>query len=211
MAEKLAADQQPAWTACCQNNPRADQPCQPIHISPQLSLTSGGNDELEPNTADLRVDHHLWREWTFIRSSLFLSLNWCTKLMLADASVTKLMNQVGFISFHLTTDSLFPVNSRVITSPPKMSFLLEAISMLALIINPRLILVTHNCNSIWSIQFYICNCVSSSICTNGDGICQVGTGYSWFGHDCSVPSWQQWCEVVSALPLHWASFLALSL
>ena len=27
--------------------------------SPPPSLISGGNDELEPNTADLRVDHHL--------------------------------------------------------------------------------------------------------------------------------------------------------
>ena len=30
------------------------------HTSPPPSLTSGGNDQLVPNTADLRVDHHLW-------------------------------------------------------------------------------------------------------------------------------------------------------
>ena len=47
------------------------------HTNPLPSLTSGGNDELELNTADLRVDHHLWGDWTFIRTSLFLSLNWC--------------------------------------------------------------------------------------------------------------------------------------
>ena len=46
------------------------------HISPPTSLTSGGNDELVPNTADLRVDLHLWEKWTFIRTCLFLSLNW---------------------------------------------------------------------------------------------------------------------------------------
>ena len=37
--------------------------------------TSGCSGELKPNTADLRVDHHLRREWAFIRASLFLSLN----------------------------------------------------------------------------------------------------------------------------------------
>ena len=47
------------------------------HTSPPPSLTSGGNAELEPNTGELRVDHHLWGDWTFIRTSLFLSLNWC--------------------------------------------------------------------------------------------------------------------------------------
>ena len=38
--------------------------------------TSGGNDELKPNTADLRVDHHLLGDWAFIRTSLFLSPNY---------------------------------------------------------------------------------------------------------------------------------------
>ena len=37
--------------------------------------TSGGSDELKPNTADLRVDHHLCGDWAFIRTSLFLALN----------------------------------------------------------------------------------------------------------------------------------------
>ena len=40
-------------------------------------------------------------------------------------------------------DKLLPVNPRVITGPPKMSLLLEAKSMPALIIKPRLILVMH--------------------------------------------------------------------
>ena len=50
---------------------------------------------------------------------------------------------VGFISSHLTADKLFPVNSRAIMGPPKTSLLLDAKSMPALIMNPRLILFTH--------------------------------------------------------------------
>ena len=49
--------------------------------------------------------------------------------------------RVGFISSHLTVNKLLPVNPRAITGPPKMSLLLEAKSMPALIIKPRLILV----------------------------------------------------------------------
>ena len=54
-------------------------------------------------------------------------------------SITKLTLglRVGFISSHLTVDKLFPVNPRAITGPPKMSLLLEAKSMPALIIKPR--------------------------------------------------------------------------
>ena len=51
--------------------------------------------------------------------------------------------RVGFISSHLTSDKLFPVNPRAITGPPKMSLLLEARSMPGLIMKPRFILVTH--------------------------------------------------------------------
>ena len=50
---------------------------------------------------------------------------------------------VGSISSLLTADKLFPVNPRVITGRPKMSLLLEAKSMPALIIKPMLILVKH--------------------------------------------------------------------
>ena len=60
-------------------------------------------------------------------------------------SITKLTLGflVGFIGSHLTADKLFPVNSRAFTGPPKMSLLLEAKSMPALIIKPRFTLVTH--------------------------------------------------------------------
>ena len=68
-------------------------------------------------------------------------------------SITKLPLglRVGFISSHLTADKLFPVNPRVITGPPKMSLLLEAKSIPALIIKPRFILVTHTDDLGWYI------------------------------------------------------------
>ena len=50
---------------------------------------------------------------------------------------------LGFISSHLTADKLLTVNSRAITYPQKISLVLETKSMPALIINPRLYLVTH--------------------------------------------------------------------
>ena len=58
---------------------------------------------------------------------------------------------VGFISSHLTADKLFPVNRRVIAGPLKMSLLLEAKSMPALIIKSRLIHVTHKDDPGWYI------------------------------------------------------------
>ena len=45
--------------------------------------------------------------------------------------------RVGFIGSHLTVDKLIKVNLRAITGPPKMSFLLEAKSVPALIIKPQ--------------------------------------------------------------------------
>ena len=68
-----------------------------------------------------------------------------------SVSVTKLMlgTWVGFIGSHLTVDKLFPVNPRTITGPPKISLLLEAKSMPALIIKPRLILVKHTYDLGW--------------------------------------------------------------
>ena len=68
-------------------------------------------------------------------------------------SVTKLMpgHRLCFINTHLTVDKLLPVNPRAITGPPKMSLLLEAKSMPALIIKPRLILVMHTDHSGWYI------------------------------------------------------------
>ena len=59
--------------------------------------------------------------------------------------------RVGFISSQLTVGNLFPVNPGMITGPPKMSFLLEAKSMPALIIKPRLILLMHTDDLVWFI------------------------------------------------------------
>ena len=58
--------------------------------------------------------------------------------------------RVGFISSHLKVNKLFPVNPRVITGPPKMNLLLEAKSMIALIIKPWLILVAHTDDLGWN-------------------------------------------------------------
>ena len=71
----------------------------------------------------------------------------------SPVSVTKLTLGlwVGFISSHLTANKLFPVNPRAITGPPKMSLLLEAKLMPALIIKPRFILVTHRDDLGWYI------------------------------------------------------------
>ena len=40
-------------------------------IRPPPAQIRGGRDEseLEPNTADFNVDHHLWGHWAFIRTS----------------------------------------------------------------------------------------------------------------------------------------------
>ena len=102
------------------------------------STTSGGSDELKPNTEDLRVDHPFMR-----RLGLHQNI---------PVSGTKLMLglRVGFIGSHLTVDKLFPVNPRAITGPPKMSYLLEAKSVPEVIIKPRLILVAHTDDLGWN-------------------------------------------------------------
>ena len=66
-------------------------------------------------------------------------------------SITKLTLglRVGFISSHLIADKLFPINPRAITGPLKMSLLLEANSMPALIIKPRFILVMRTNDLGW--------------------------------------------------------------
>ena len=71
----------------------------------------------------------------------------------SPVSVTKLTPglRVGFISSPLTSDKLIPVNPRAITGPPNMSLLLEAKNMPALIIKPKLILVTHTDDLGWYI------------------------------------------------------------
>ena len=53
-------------------------------------------------------------------------------------------------AIHLTVNN-FPVNPRAITGPPNMSLLLEAKSTPALIIKPKLILVTHTDDLGWNI------------------------------------------------------------
>ena len=84
-----------------------------------------------PNTADLRVDIHKNGPVSITKQTLGL--------------------RVGFISSHLTGNKLFPVNPRAITGNPKMSLLLMAKSMPALIIKTRLILVTHTDDLAWNI------------------------------------------------------------
>ena len=58
--------------------------------------------------------------------------------------------RVGSISFYLTADKLFLVKPRAITGPPKMSLLLQANGMPAMIIKPRLILVAHTDDLFWN-------------------------------------------------------------
>ena len=62
-----------------------------------------------------------------------------------DVSDTKLMLylRVCFISSVLTVNKLFPINPTAVTGPSKMSLLLEVESTSELIIEPRLILITH--------------------------------------------------------------------
>ena len=62
-----------------------------------------------------------------------------------DVSDTKLMLglRVCFISSDLTANKLFPINPRAVTDLRKMSLLLEVESTSALIIEPRLIIVTY--------------------------------------------------------------------
>ena len=62
-----------------------------------------------------------------------------------DVSDTKLMLglRICFISSDLTANKLFPINPRVVTGLPKISLLLEVERTSALIIEPRLILVTY--------------------------------------------------------------------
>ena len=68
-------------------------------------------------------------------------------------SITKLTLglRVGFISSYLIADKLFPVNPRAITGLLNMSLLLEAKSINASIIKPRLILVSHTDDLGWYI------------------------------------------------------------
>ena len=71
-----------------------------------------------------------------------MGLNIHENIPVSVAKVT-LDLRVGFISSELKADELCPVNHSAIKGPPKMSLLLEAKTMPALIIKPRLIIVTH--------------------------------------------------------------------
>ena len=103
---KWAADQQIIRTACCQNDLRQLALPTDSYTSLPPPPTSGRNDEPKPNTADLRVDHHLWGDWAFIITSLFLTRNW----RLAYGQLSLDIKQ-------------FPVYPRATTGAPKMSLL----------------------------------------------------------------------------------------
>ena len=124
-------DQQTPCTACHQNEPRADQLCQPtrtpvhqIHQQAAAVTNSSRTQRLKSGPPFMR---RLCIHKNIPVSGIKLTLGL----------------RVGFSSSHLTVNKLFLVNPRAITGPPKMSLLLEAKSMPALIIKPRLILVAH--------------------------------------------------------------------
>ena len=147
MDGKWASDQDAPWTACSQNDMAAD-PALPTdsHTSSSSQPISGGSDELKPNTADYRVDHHLLGEHPLIirrKSNKNIHVSH-TKLTLGF--------QVGFISSHLTADKLFPILPKATTGLSKVSLMLEAKSIPALIIKPRLILVAHTDDLGWNIS-----------------------------------------------------------
>ena len=69
----------------------------------------------------------------------------------SPVSVTKLTLGLGlgFISSHMSVDTVFLGKPRAITGPAKMSLLLEAKCMPELTIKPRLILATHMDELAW--------------------------------------------------------------
>ena len=125
----MSVVQQTPWNSCHQNNTRADQLLQPtrtpVHHLHQQEVT------VTNSSRTLKSGPPLMRKLGIYESIPVSG----TKLMLGL--------RVSFISSHSTADKLFPVNPSAITGPPKMSLLLEAKSMKALIIKPRLILVVH--------------------------------------------------------------------
>ena len=102
------------------------------------------------------------------RTALFLSLNWRLASGLASLALTWLWTK------------LFPVNPEAITGPPKMSLLLEAKSMPALIIKPRFILVTHTDDLGWYIAYH------SSTGLSADQMLHQG-------RSCIAPQTVTWC------------------
>ena len=120
----LAGLQDP-WTSVLSNQP-----------TQRLDPIRGGRveSELEPSTADVRVDHVLCRHCAFIRTTRLLTL-----------TDTELAPSLGiyYIRPPLVMDKFIPVNSRVIMCPPKISLLLAIERTPTVIIKPSLILVMH--------------------------------------------------------------------
>ena len=126
MDDKWAVDQQPPWTACCQYGPTADQP---YHRLTHQSTTLSNERRQWWTRAEFKSGPPLMRGLN-VHKNIPVSI---TKLTLG--------HRVGFVCSHLIAGKLSPINPRSITCPPKMSLLLEAKSMPALIIKPRFILV----------------------------------------------------------------------
>ena len=76
--------------------------------------------------------------------------NWLLLCQECNKAVFLALYRSPFIALTLA-DKLFPVNTRAITGPPKISLQLEARSTPALIIKPRLILVAHTDDLSWFI------------------------------------------------------------
>ena len=73
--------------------------------------------ELEPNSADSRLDRHLWGHWVFIRTSRILTLNWrpasaCTilALLLKWANSSQLTRERSWTHQRWTTCMLSSLN-----------------------------------------------------------------------------------------------------
>ena len=70
------------------------------HTYPPPPAKSGGSDKLKLNTANLKMDDHWWRNWTFIRTFLFLALKW----RLASKYVSLALTWQRTNSFQLTRE-----------------------------------------------------------------------------------------------------------
>ena len=123
------ADQQTPWTARQQNDPRADHLCQPTHTPVHHLHQQAG-------AVTTQAEHSRLKSGPPFMRRLGIHKN----IPVSGTELT-LGLQVGFIGSHLTVDKLIPDNPRVITGPPQMSFQLEAKSLPALIIKPRLALL----------------------------------------------------------------------
>ena len=126
----MSGRSKPSWTPCYQNDPKADQPYQQTHYQ-STTLTSKCRQLRTP------AEHRRLKSGPPLMRGLDIH---------KESPVS-----VGFIRSYLTANKLFTVNPRAITGPSKMSLPLEAKNMPALIIKPRLILVTHTDDLGWYI------------------------------------------------------------